>query len=80
MTFLGKIFTVLIMIMSVLFMGLAMVVFATHTNWKKVVDNPQASANAPLGLKQQLQQSTASKLTSRKTAGWPVNRRLFSRK
>ena len=35
MTLLGKIFTVLIMIMSVMFMGFSIVVYATHTNWKQ---------------------------------------------
>jgi hypothetical protein len=35
MTLLGKIFTVMIMIMSVMFMGIAVMVNATHTNWKK---------------------------------------------
>jgi hypothetical protein len=30
-------------------------VFATHRNWKLLVDNPTASEGAPLGLKQQLQ-------------------------
>jgi hypothetical protein len=34
MTLLGKIFTVMIMIMSVMFMGFSIVVYATHTNWK----------------------------------------------
>jgi hypothetical protein len=34
MTLLGKIFTVLIMIMSVMFMGVSIIVYATHTNWK----------------------------------------------
>jgi len=35
MTLLGKIFTVLIMIMSVMFMSFSIVVYATHTNWKE---------------------------------------------
>jgi len=55
MTLLGKVFTVLIFIMSILFMGFSVVVFATHRNWKLLVDNPTASEGAPLGLKQQLQ-------------------------
>ncbi|NLF68072.1 MAG: hypothetical protein GX575_03345 [Candidatus Anammoximicrobium sp.] len=55
MTLLGKVFTVLIFIMSILFMGFSVVVFATHRNWKVLVDNPTATDKAPLGLKQQLQ-------------------------
>ena len=35
MTLLGKIFTVLIMIMSVMFMGVSIIVYATHTNWRE---------------------------------------------
>jgi hypothetical protein len=37
MTLLGKIFTVLIFIMSVLFMGFSVMVSATHKNWKEMV-------------------------------------------
>ena len=55
MTLLGKIFTVLILILSVLFMGLSMVVYATHTNWKLVVDNPSPTGNQKMGLKQQIE-------------------------
>ena len=54
MTTLGKVFTVLIFIMSILFMGFSVVVFATHRNWKTLVDNTD-TAKGPLGLKQQLQ-------------------------
>lgn len=54
MTLLGKVFTVLIFIMSILFMGFSVVVFATHRNWKSLVDNSD-TAKGPLGLKQQLQ-------------------------
>jgi len=55
MTLLGKVFTVLIFIMSILFMGFSVVVFATHRNWKMLVDNPTATERYPLGMKQQLQ-------------------------
>jgi multidrug efflux pump subunit AcrA (membrane-fusion protein) len=34
MTLVGKIFTVLILIMSIVFMAFSMMVFATHKNWK----------------------------------------------
>jgi regulator of replication initiation timing len=54
MTLLGKVFTVLIFVMSILFMGFSVVVFATHRNWKSLVDNTD-TAKGPLGLKQQLQ-------------------------
>ena len=50
----GKIFTVLILVMSLVFMSFAVAVYATHKNWKKVVDNPSATPEHPLGLKQQL--------------------------
>ena len=40
MTLLGKIFTGLIVMMSVLFLGLAISVYATHVNWRKLVSNP----------------------------------------
>jgi hypothetical protein len=41
MNWLGKVFVVLILVMSLLFMGLAMAVYATHKNWKTVADNLQ---------------------------------------
>lgn len=50
MNWLGKVFVVLILVMSLVFMGLAMAVWATHTNWKEVIDG---SASSP-GLKKQL--------------------------
>ncbi len=34
MTLLGKILTVLILVLSVVFMAFAMLVFATHKNWR----------------------------------------------
>ena len=50
MTLLGKIFTGLIFVMSVLFLGLAISVYATHVNWRKLADNTDPAAP---GLKQQ---------------------------
>ena len=38
MTLVGKIFTVLIFVMSILFMAFSMMVFATHTNWKETAE------------------------------------------
>lgn len=40
MTLLGKVFTVLILVMSVVFMAFSVVVYATHVNWKEVVTGP----------------------------------------
>ncbi len=55
MNLVGKIFTVLILLMSVLFMGFAVAVYATHKNWRDVVLNPEASGGKDLGLKFQLE-------------------------
>ena len=41
MNWLGKVFVVVILIMSLVFMGLAMAVYATHKNWRTVSDNLQ---------------------------------------
>ncbi len=54
MTLVGKIFTVLILIMSIMFMAFSIMVFATHKNWKDLADNATAAPGKPLGLKQQL--------------------------
>ena len=37
MTLLGKILTILILVMSILFMAFAVSVYATHTNWRDQV-------------------------------------------
>lgn len=52
MTLLGKVFTVLIFIMSLVFMTFAVAVSATHKNWKVYVTNPRDSVteDKPLGL------------------------------
>jgi predicted nucleic acid-binding Zn-ribbon protein len=55
MTLLGKIFTVLIFVMSVLFMGFAVCVFATHKNWKMLVTNETKNETYDVGLVQKLQ-------------------------
>jgi hypothetical protein len=41
MNWLGKVFVVLILLMSVIFMALSMAVYATHKNWKAVADGLQ---------------------------------------
>lgn len=51
MTLIGKIFTVLILLMSITFMAFSIMVFATHRNWKELADS---TAPGKLGLKQQL--------------------------
>jgi vacuolar-type H+-ATPase subunit I/STV1 len=53
MNWLGKVFVVLILIMSLVFMGLAMAVYATHRNWREVVEGPN-------GLRSQLDQARQS--------------------
>jgi peptidoglycan hydrolase CwlO-like protein len=41
MNWLGKVFVVLILLMSVIFMAMSMAVYATHKNWKDVADKLQ---------------------------------------
>jgi hypothetical protein len=48
MNLVGKIFIVLIFVMSVLFMGFAVAIYASHTNWKTVVDAPETGLKAQL--------------------------------
>jgi hypothetical protein len=61
MTLLGKVFTVLIFIMSLVFMSFAVVTFATHQNWKMLVTNPEANDMYPLGLVHQLDNARKEK-------------------
>lgn len=42
MNLLGKIFIVLILVMSIIFMTLAMAMYATHKNWREVAENLQS--------------------------------------
>jgi len=52
MTLVGKILTVLILVVSIAYMMLAASVFATHRNWRDVVLRPEATADGqPRGLK-----------------------------
>ena len=53
MTLVGKIFTVLILFMSITFMTLAVTIFATHRNWRDVVIRPRDATGA--GLKIQIE-------------------------
>jgi hypothetical protein len=50
MTFAGKIFTVLIFVFSLVLMGFAVSVYATHKNWYDEVHRQQALGDKPLGL------------------------------
>ena len=50
MTLVGKILTVMIAVMSVLFMSFTIMTYMTHRNWRNVVEG-----KAPLGLKFQLE-------------------------
>ena len=52
MNLVGKIFIVLIFVMSVLFMGFAVAIYASHTNWKTVVDAPETGLKAQLAKEQ----------------------------
>lgn len=58
MNLVGKIFVVLIFVMSLVFMAFAMAVYATHRNWREIVIlSPDAAGRGrPVGLKFQLQQ------------------------
>jgi len=55
MTLVGKIFTVLIFVMSVVFMSFTVAVYATHQNWRDIVMNGDG---ATLSLVEQIEQKT----------------------
>ncbi|HUY90875.1 MAG TPA: hypothetical protein VMV10_19220 [Pirellulales bacterium] len=59
MNLLGKIFVVLITVMSIVFMAFSVMVYATHKNWVAVVNRSQQEVKPgePLGLKFQLQEA-----------------------
>lgn len=61
MNLLGRIFVVLILVMSLLFLGFSLAVYATHKNWKAVVLRPreEAKPGQPAGLKFQLEDERA---------------------
>ena len=58
MNLVGKIFVVLIFVMSLVFMSFAIAVYATHRNWRDVVLRPPAEVKTgeQVGLKHQLTQ------------------------
>lgn len=61
MNLLGRIFVVLILVMSLLFLGFSVAVYATHKNWKAVALRPreEAKPGQPAGLKYQLEDERA---------------------
>jgi seryl-tRNA synthetase len=61
MNLVGKIFVVLILVMSVLFMAFAMAVYATHRNWREVVEltPDKVVPGKEVGLKYQLEKARA---------------------
>ena len=52
MTFVGKILVVLILLMSVAFMGFTLAVYSTHRNWRDLVKNPTTGLETKLQNKQ----------------------------
>lgn len=53
MNLVGKIFVVLIFVMSLVFMSFVVAVYATHTNWKQKVMEPETGLKAQLDTAQQ---------------------------
>lgn len=79
MNLVGKIFIVLIFVMSLLWMGFSVTVYATHVNWKDLVENPENGLNQRLqdekertqGLEDQkgkLQKALASEQAAKRQA------------
>ena len=60
MNLVGKIFVVLIMLMSFVFMGFAVAVYATHQNWDQIVNSD--GTKGPPGLKKQLDEARTRRL------------------
>jgi myosin heavy subunit len=55
MNWLGKVFVIVILIMSLVFMGMSMAVYATHKNWKKTADDLNAKLTQARNENTQLQ-------------------------
>ena len=64
MTLLGKICTVLIFIMTIMFGGFAVAVYMTQTNWMAEVKRPRSemTGNKKLGLEFQLEDAKKTTL------------------
>ncbi len=56
MNVLGKSFVALILVMSLVFLGMSLMVYATHKNWPAVINRnaQEAKPGEPIGLKHQL--------------------------
>jgi hypothetical protein len=52
MNFLGKVFIILVLVLSIMFMSFAIVVYTTHKNWRELVEGPT-------GLRARLTQADA---------------------
>lgn len=63
MNLVGKIFIVLIFVMSILFMGFVVAVYATHTNWRNLVMAPETGLEAQLKNKQLELERLTSQMT-----------------
>jgi len=63
MTLVGKIFTVLIFVMSIVFMAFSVMVFATHKNWKEAVTNPTTGYQKQLDLAKQAKTEADAQIT-----------------
>src|ERR1051325_4966817 len=60
MNFVGKIFIVLIFVMSLVFMSLALAVYAKHQNWRLMVESTKKDAQGiPIGSKYKLERQEA---------------------
>src|SRR5262245_49878112 len=66
MTLVGKIFTVLIFVMSIVFMSFSVMVFATHKNWKEYVTNPTSGLQKQLDLAKQAKTDADAQITQLK--------------
>jgi hypothetical protein len=61
MNLVGKIFTILILVMSVFFSAGSLMVYSAHKNWREVVLNDKKTADKDLGLKIQLENAKNEK-------------------
>lgn len=77
MNLVGKIFTVLVVVMALVFASLTVAVYATHKNWRDVVLNQDPGRE--LGLKIQLEQAN-QKLTALKDVQTKLAQELESEK
>ena len=66
MTLVGKIFVVLVLIMSFVFMAFSVMVYATHRNWRDLVTNPNTGLRNNLAnARQDAEQARAETLRVR---------------